>query len=85
MEQLEDFILNNRQLFERLAGRQGNRWCEFEKGIDGQTKRVLSRYCAINWNNRHTIEIRIFRSSKMVHHVLGRIELVMAMIDILKN
>jgi hypothetical protein len=57
----------NRQLIIDIAGRQPNQYCRFVNDIDYhspiQTSGGDYKYRVINFNNRNTFEVRIFRSN----------------------
>jgi hypothetical protein len=70
-----------------LAGRKNSRWASFDPSARKNIKAKLvghdytERYLAVNLNNRHTLEVRMFRGSLKVERVKMGLEFVDAAVE----
>ena len=81
------FVYFHRKNIENLAGRKSNSYTkmlpipsalpESEDDKKSLERRLLDnhdRYSAVNWNNKHTVELRMFQSTLNTDHFLANIE-----------
>lgn len=63
---LSYFIYSNRKYIEKIAGRESNTYTKYididKRYLDDLYSINSDRHNAINWNNKETVEIRIFQS-----------------------
>lgn len=82
------FVYCNKDQIQKLAGRSGNSYSRF-KNISDSSKKTESgiiesvcgsedRYDAINWRNKHTMEMRMFQSTSKVAQFISNIEFCLA-------
>ena len=84
-------LLDNAPSAKRLAGRDSEDWATFD-GVAHHALRTIAkkggypaRYCAVNLQNEHTVEVRIFRGSLNVSRLLTNLELVDALVAYTRN
>ena len=84
-------LLDNAPSAKRLAGRDSEDWATFD-GVAHHALRTIAkkggypaRYCAVNLQNEHTVEVRIFRGSLNVSRLLTNLELVDALVEYTRN
>ena len=80
------FVYSHREKIEKLAGRASNSYTKMINLPNSaedteQTRRFEERiinnhdrYSAVNWNNEHTVELRMFQSTLNTSHFLANIE-----------
>ena len=89
MAKLEFYISLNKRKFECIARREENRWAGFKvpNGTISHFGKSSDecRYAAVNFTNRNTIEIRIFRSSLRYKTVIATLEIVDALVRFVKT
>ena len=80
------FVYSHKEKIEKLAGRRSNGYTKMiplpnSAEDNDQTKRFEEkiinnhdRYSAVNWNNEHTVELRMFQSTLNTSHFLANIE-----------
>lgn len=74
---LAAYIYANEEEISRLAGRPANRWCRYRFKND--------RYVAVNFQNRNTVEFRMFKSPGKSSGVLTNLALVKSWLDNAKS
>jgi hypothetical protein len=87
------FIVDNRQAMVKLAGRNSERWANFNLegynngGIKNRAKGYshYNRYEAINFQNTRTLELRFFKGSLKVERVLSALELTEGAVEYTRN
>lgn len=85
---LGQFFVLYRSMLERLARRSESQWCRFvDKDLKDKAALTSSRekYEAINWKNRDTVEIRIFKGTLKPETFLASLELVQAIYSFTQN
>jgi hypothetical protein len=85
---LGQFFVLYRSMLERLARRSESQWCRFvDKNLKDKASLISSRekYEAINWKNRETVEIRIFKGTLKPETFTASIELVQAIYSFTQN
>lgn len=76
----------NKRFIEDIAGRNMNRWCKSEiKNVKDGQYRSDDRYQAVNTSNRHTVELRIFRSNVSEYGFMRALEFTDALVHYLKQ
>lgn len=79
------FIYDNEKQIIRIAGRQSDyaRFTDKGKSVHKikNKNRGWDRYQAVNVNNRHTLEVRVFRGSLRKERLLSAIEFVHAVVE----
>lgn len=78
------FHYRNKEQIKKFAGRDSSRWATFERGAYDNMVEIAkndsahqdSRYSALNFQNRDTVELRYFRGSLNPETVLGVLEFV---------
>jgi hypothetical protein len=86
-------IYNNKRFTKRMARRAGSRldsWASLDTkymSIDqmAEEKRSISRHVAVNLNNEHTFEVRIFRGTLNPDGVMRNICFVRSLIEYTRN
>ena len=79
------FVYSHKGKIEKLAGRKSNGYTKMipipnkiddanEKDLERKILDNHDRYSAVNWNNRHTVELRMFQSTLDTHRFLANIE-----------
>lgn len=81
-------IYRSQEAIEKFAGRSGSRWCSFDMDSDesitkqaSKKQRPYDRYRAVNLQNEHTVEVRVFRGTLNPEGILGIHQLVAAMAE----
>jgi hypothetical protein len=84
-------VYNNKDFYEVLAGRSSSHWAKFDDNVDPNTgqkslkhkfdRHGSDRYSAVNTNNRHTLEMRIFRGSLNTRFIKSCIDLAHASVE----
>lgn len=85
---LTEFINNNRTFTKKVAGRDFNSYArEYQEKISKAVKGTgfRERYHAVNLTNKHTVEIRIFKSARNEFQLRYRIEFVNALLEYTRN
>jgi hypothetical protein len=87
------FIVDNKQAMVKLAGRDSERWANFN--LDGYTSggvksrakgaNFYNRYEAINFGNARTLELRFFKGSLRVERLLSALELTEGAVEYTRN
>lgn len=87
------FIVDNKQAMVKLAGRNSERWANFN--LDGYTSggvksrakgaNFYNRYEAINFGNARTLELRFFKGSLRVERLLSALELTEGAVEYTRN
>lgn len=86
-----NLITRNAHLYQKLAGRNSQRWARFEtdslRNISRKLRRVenCDRYLAVNVLNRATLEVRIFQSSLKADRLKMCLQLVDASVKYTEN
>lgn len=82
------FIYRNKPEVAAIARRSGSQWAQFEcldmRGIReraGATPWHGDRYVAINCNNEHTYEVRVFKSTLTPRYLFSALELLDASVE----
>lgn len=77
----------NKPFVEAVARRSSDRWAKLDpsKNITDATKRNSSRYEAVNLQNEHTIEFRIFKGTLNKESFYRSLEFVDAVVEYCKN
>jgi hypothetical protein len=87
-------ILSSPAFFQRLAGRDSERWADFKaqpkSSFKGTTLKPhngsrLGRYVPVNLSNRNTVEVRIFRGTIRPKRILANLELVAGAVEYTRN
>jgi hypothetical protein len=95
MHRFLQLVYENEDFYSRIAGRKSDRWATFSdviKGVsDNRTVRSYKnkvnphgsteRYSAINTQNRHTLEMRIFRSTLNPDTIKSMLDLAHASVE----
>ena len=79
------FVYSHKNKIEKLAGRKSNGYTKMipiPKEVDSSNEKDLERkiidnhdrYSAVNWNNRQTVELRMFQSTLNTNRFLANIE-----------
>lgn len=82
------FIHNNPLFVTRIAGRSESRWAAFDPDHRRNIKEFVKprerrriygagdRYSAVNFNNEHTLEVRVFRGSLRPERIMSAVDFV---------
>lgn len=95
MHRFLNLVYSNERLFSKLAGRHSDRWAKFndvtrwdDNGIGYKSfKRKLEdgrssdRYSAVNTQNQHTLEMRIFKGSMLKDTLMAHLGLAHASVE----
>lgn len=87
------FIVDNKDAMIKLAGRNSERWANFNLesyrngGIKNRAKgaQYYNRYEAINFGNTRTLELRFFRGSLKAERLLSALELTEGAVQYTRN
>ena len=85
---LDYFVNKHSDFFVKIARRNSDRWASFKKDGDGKKyygKACGSRYMALNFENRETIEFRLFRGTLKYKTFIGTIQLVAGLAKFIKT
>lgn len=79
------FISKHQPEFERIARRQESHWAKFKKSNGEPIKDVFgksngTRYQAVNFENRNTVEFRLFRGTLKYTTFMATLEIVDALV-----
>lgn len=83
-------ILENKNEWVKMAGRNSKQWSSYEKNLTPildvlHKKTYQPRYVAVNLSNEHTIEVRLFRGSLNETRFKSAIELVAGAVEYTRN
>lgn len=95
MHRFLNLVYSNQEYFETIAGRSSDRWAKFDdvtrfdrnnnmyrsfsRKLDPD--RGSDRYSAVNTNNTHTLEMRIFKGSTQSHVIKSYLDLAHASVE----
>lgn len=80
---LDAFVNNNEVEMTKLARRKGNSYCKYNSQENVAPGYSCDRYRAVNFQNSHTIELRLFRGSLIENTVLATLEIAHSFWDVL--
>ena len=85
-----DYIVNEfSDYFQKIGGRSYNEYSEFCKKVNkdfaGWGKRNYTRYCAVNLENRNTVELRFCKSTSNYGEFLNRVKMIFGIIYFAKT
>jgi hypothetical protein len=95
MHRFLNLVYSNERLFSKLAGRHSDRWAKFDDvqrwDNDGngyksfkrklEDGRSTDRYSAVNTQNQHTLEMRIFKGSMLKDTIMAHLGLAHASVE----
>ena len=91
------FVTKHSHIWATLARRNSTEWARFDDDVDydaGETMKTKydpkrennpNRYRAVNFNNEHTVEFRLFRGTLKYSTFIATLELVDALVRFIKN
>ena len=79
-------LYDNRRYVQRLAGRSSDEWASFEDAgrLVPKVKRGYQsngRYSAVNVNNTHTFEVRVFKGSMRISRIKANLQFVHSTVE----
>lgn len=80
-----DLLVNGNEFVKKIARRSGNSYCVYQNKRHNNWGMSGSRYESVNFNNRHTVEFRIFNGTNKVEELFGSLEFVKSIINISNN
>ena len=95
MHRFLNLVYSNQEFYEVIAGRSSDRWAKFDDvhrydrnnnlyrafARKLEPDRTTDRYSAVNTNNTHTLELRIFKGSTQEHVIKSYIDLAHASVE----
>lgn len=79
------FVYGQKQHVEHIARRSASKWSVFKDKKISEMTRSSERYEALNWQNRHTIEFRVFKGNLKPESFFSYLEFVHATCNFVKT